>query len=67
MKNFIQWKGTDVCIDVHCDCGHHNHYDGYFAYFVKCKVCGKLFKLGDSVKMIEVDTTDGCDFLESEL
>ena len=30
---YIQWKGTDVCLDVHCTCGAELlHYDGYFAY-----------------------------------
>lgn len=29
---WIQWKGTDVCMDFHCECGEANHYDGYFAY-----------------------------------
>jgi len=19
---WVQWKGTDVCMDVHCACGH---------------------------------------------
>lgn len=24
---FIQWKGTDVCMDVYCKCGYHSHID----------------------------------------
>ena len=31
---WIQWKGTDVCIDLHCECGSHGHVDGDFVYYV---------------------------------
>lgn len=36
---FIQWKGTNVCMDFYCECGAHCHFDGYFAYVVKCPHC----------------------------
>lgn len=61
---FIQWKGTDVCMDFHCECGHHNHYDGYFAYVVKCKECGNLYAPSSNVEMIRVEKSDS--FIESE-
>ncbi len=38
-RAFIQWKGTDVCMDFHCKCGAHCHFDGYFAYVVQCPHC----------------------------
>jgi hypothetical protein len=47
---FIQWKGTDVCMDFHCPCGDHNHLDGYFAYYVRCVGCGAVYELGTQVK-----------------
>jgi hypothetical protein len=50
-NNFIQWKGTDICMDFHCECGYHNHYDGYFAYFVRCKKCKQVYKLDTKVMM----------------
>lgn len=37
---FIQWKGTDVCLDYYCECGEQSHFDGYFAYRLKCPYCG---------------------------
>lgn len=46
---FIQWKGTDVCMDFHCDCGSHNHFDGEFAYFVKCGSCGQEWEMPSNV------------------
>jgi hypothetical protein len=43
---FIQWKGTDVCMDLHCTvCQHHNHYDTDFAYFVQCAKCKTVFEM----------------------
>ena len=38
-RAFVQWKGTDVCMDFYCDCGAHCHFDGYFADAVKCPHC----------------------------
>ena len=54
-NNFIQWKGTDICMDFHCKCGHHNHYDGYFAYFVQCFNCKQIYKMVESIEMEEID------------
>lgn len=42
---FIQWKGTDVCFDFHCDCGAHSHFDGDFAYFYECPGCRQLYEM----------------------
>ena len=52
----IQWKGTDVCADVHCSCGKHSHLDGDFAYFVKCPHCGKVWAMAQSISLLEVPT-----------
>lgn len=41
---FIQYKGTDICLDFTCTCGEHGHFDGYFAYVLKCK-CGLLWEM----------------------
>lgn len=42
---FLQWKGTDACFDFHCECGAHCHFDGYFAYTVKCPHCGAAWEM----------------------
>lgn len=49
---WIQWKGTEVCIDLYCDCGHHGHYDGDFAYAIRCSSCDKVWALGQCVKLL---------------
>lgn len=42
---FIQWKGTDVCMDFHCECGTNCHFDGFFAYAVKCQHCETIWEM----------------------
>jgi hypothetical protein len=42
---YMQLKGTDICMDFHCDCGASCHFDGYFAYVVKCPHCATLWKM----------------------
>ena len=42
---FIQWKGTDACFDFVCECGWDGHFDGDFAYVVKCGSCGQLWEM----------------------
>jgi len=57
-SNFIQWKGTDICMDFYCKCGYYNHYDGYFAYHVQCFGCKQIYKMADSIEMEEVLASD---------
>lgn len=46
---FIQWKGTSVCLDFHCPCGAHGHFDGDFAYVVRCPACDAVYEMGTQV------------------
>ncbi len=60
---WIQWKGTDVCADIRCDCGRLGHIDAGFAYSVRC-ACGKLWGLDPHVTMVplnEKDVDGACD------
>jgi len=51
---WIQWKGTDVCMDVHCSCGVLAHIDGDFIYTIKCGGCGKVYCLSGYIEFIEI-------------
>ena len=54
-KTFIQWKGTDVCMDMYCpNCNHHNHYDGYFGYFIKCVNCNTVYECGTEITLTKI-------------
>lgn len=52
-KGWIQFKGTDLCMDVHCKCGELTHVDGDFIYFVKCVHCGTTYEINGHVELIE--------------
>jgi len=56
---FIQWKGTDLCANFHCDCGYSGHVDGDFAYFVECGGCGAVYELGTQVIARRTTDADG--------
>ena len=51
---WVQWKGTNVCMDLHCACGAHGHIDYGFAYTVKCTICGRVYDVAGSVVLVEV-------------
>lgn len=50
---FIQWKGTNVCADIHCACGAQIHFDGGFMYAVKCPHCGAEWAVEPFVRLVE--------------
>lgn len=52
---WIQWKGTNVCMDIHCKCGAHGHIDTDFAYHVKCRDCGTVYYCNGHIELIELE------------
>ena len=53
---FIQWKGTDLCMDFNCpDCGEHSHFDGMFAYAIQCPFCEAFFEMPSDVPLKKLD------------
>jgi hypothetical protein len=61
---WIQWKGTDVCMDIKCRCGHAGHVDTDFFYYYRCPSCGTVFAIGQVVKLIPL-TDDQAKYVES--
>lgn len=55
---FLQWKGTDVCLDFHCECGWGGHFDGFFAYVIRCGGCERLWQMPTTVPL-RPDRRDG--------
>lgn len=51
---WIQWKGTKVCMDLHCTCGFMGHVDTDFFYFYECPACKKRYGVGQKVNLIEL-------------
>ena len=58
---WIQWKGTSVCMDVHCECGELTHIDEEFCYYIKCGNCGKIYECDGHIKLYPLDfEPEGC-------
>lgn len=49
---WVQWKGTDVCMDFHCRCGYFGHVDGMFAYFIECPECHTVYMSNAHIEMV---------------
>ena len=52
---WIQWKGTNVCIDLHCECGELGHVDDDFLYEWTCDKCSRRYAIGAQVKLVPLD------------
>ena len=62
---WIQWKGTDVCMDVRCKCGETTHLDADFAYLIQCGACGRMYWPNSHVSLLELEGEDRKDAEES--
>lgn len=52
---WIQWNGTDVCMDVYCKCGEQFHIDATSAYHVKCPCCDTVYMCNGHIEIIELE------------
>lgn len=48
---WIQWKGTNVCMDVRCQCGKLTHVDAEFCYYLECGACGAKYSVGSHISL----------------
>lgn len=60
---FIQWKGTNVCLDFYCICGEQFHLDEEFVYAVECPYCYKKYEMSAMIEARELSDEE----LESKL
>lgn len=49
---WVQWKGTNACMDVHCECGCLSHIDSDFLYAVQCPKCGRAYYVNGTVELV---------------
>lgn len=52
---WVQWKGTNVCMDIRCACGAMHHLDAEFAYYVKCGECGQVYECDGHIRLHRLD------------
>src|SRR5665213_2819957 len=64
---WIQWKGTDVCIDIHCGCGEALHADTDFLYSFICPHCGRHYQMGSHVAIYELSKADSDEWIANGL
>lgn len=64
---WIQWKGTDVCVDLRCVCREDDdefgHYDGYGMYAIQCAKCGRVYRVMQNIGLVEATTDEQRQFL----
>jgi hypothetical protein len=51
----VSWKGSDICIDIDCECGVVSHYDGYFAAVIECPACKRQYWLNPRIELKEIE------------
>ena len=49
---FLPWKNMDAHIQIKCPCGDYITAEGWFAYFVTCLNCGRVFEMPTTVDVI---------------
>lgn len=64
---WIQWKGTNVCMDIYCKCGEEYHIDSDFVYGVECPKCGTKYMCNGHIELIEVDKISRKDIIHKLL
>ena len=52
---WIQFKGTELCLDVHCECGEISHIDSDFVYYVECGYCGIIYELSGFIEFNKIE------------
>ena len=52
---WVQWKGTNVCVDIHCECGELTHFDGDFMYIIECPHCHRKYFANGHIQLIEIE------------
>lgn len=51
---WIQWKATDVFMDVYCACGISFNINGNFAYHIQCPECGTIYMCNGHIELIKL-------------
>lgn len=51
-NGFIQYKGTDLCMDLNCICGEQSHVDGDFVSLLQCPHCDRIYLMPIFIKPI---------------
>lgn len=50
---WIQHKGSNLCMDIHCECGELHHIDSSFCYEIVTP-CGRMYSVGATVPLFRI-------------
>jgi hypothetical protein len=64
---WLQWKATNVFIEIRCICGETSDFDGYFMYAVQCPYCKRIYMANEHIQLIEVAKCDNFVVAEADL
>lgn len=57
---YIQWQGTRVCGDFHCECGAYAHVCGATGMFsIRCHKCGAVWEVPTTLTLKRSQNVDG--------
>lgn len=59
---WLQWKGTDACVDLYCECGHHAHVDAEFLYAWRCSQCGQVYGLCAVIQLVPLSDGEASEY-----
>lgn len=49
---FVQWKGTDLCMDIYCpNCGKSGHIDGMGVHAIRCARCNAIYRMPTDLRL----------------
>lgn len=62
---YIQWQGTDACMDFNCICGESGHIDSDFLFHVQCVACKRMYEVECFVNLLEITSPESIKELEA--
>lgn len=57
-KASLQWKGTDACIDIWCECGYASHLDTDFLHHFQCANCQRCYVMSPNIRMLPITSEE---------
>lgn len=52
---WIQWSGSNVCVDFYCSCGAMPHIDAKFRDYLRCIECNAFYYVNPHVEIIPLN------------
>ncbi len=57
-NTYVQWQGSDLCLDFNCPCGNWGHLDVGFLFALRCASCGRSWRIAPALLVSELKEGD---------